>query len=210
MSITLIIIIVTALVSFPALQNDDLKDKYLFWPYMIRSRKEYFRFFTGAFLHADLAHLAFNMISLYSFGQVIENYLFPQLFGPFAKALYVLLYVLGILFAGIPDFFKYREDYGYRALGASGAVSSVIFAAILLYPTMGLNLFFIPIDIPGWLFGIIYLVLSAYMAKRGGDNIGHSAHFWGGVFGLVFTFLAGWFLAHINLLNHFVNSILNG
>ena len=210
MSITLIIIIATALVSFPALQNDDLKDKYLFWPYMIRSRKEYFRFFTGAFLHADLGHLAFNMISLYSFGEVIEKYLFPQLFGPFATVLYLLLYVLGIVFAGIPDFFKYRHEYGYRALGASGAVSSVIFAAILLYPTMGLNFFFIPIDIPGWLFGILYLGLSAYMAKRGGDNIGHSAHFWGGVFGLVFTFLAGWFLAHINLLNHFVNSILNG
>lgn len=204
MSITLIIILATVIVSFPALQNDDLKDRYLFWPYMIQHRKQYHRFFSGAFFHADLAHLAFNMITLYSFGEAIEGVLFPEYFGVSGKLLYVLLYALGIVFAGIPDFFKYKNDYGYRALGASGAVSSVIFAAILLYPDMSLRFFFIPINIPGWLFGILYLALSAYMAKRGGDNIGHSAHFWGGVFGLVYTFIAGWFLADVNLLKSFL------
>lgn len=209
MSITLLIIIATSIASFPALQNDSLKDRFLFWPYMIQKRKEYFRFFSGAFFHADLMHLAFNMITLYSFGQILEKHLFPQLFGPLSNLIYVLLYALGIVFAGIPDFFKYKNDYGYRALGASGAVSSVIFAAILLYPDMGLRFFFFPIDIPGWLFGIIYLGISAYMAKRGGDNIGHSAHFWGGVFGLIFTFIAGLTIAHINLFIYFKNAILN-
>lgn len=208
MSITLIIIIATALASFPALQNDVLKDKFLFWPYMIKRRKEYFRFVTGAFFHADFMHLLFNMISFYSFGQILEKHLFPQLFYQYAQLLYVLLYVLGIIFSCIPDYFKYKNDYGYRALGASGAVSSVIFAAILLYPNMGLRFFFFPIDIPGWLFGIIYLGISAYMAKRGGDNIGHSAHFWGGVFGFGFTFLAGLVIAKINLFQYFIQAIL--
>ncbi|MFZ9301292.1 MAG: rhomboid family intramembrane serine protease [Chitinophagaceae bacterium] len=209
MSITLIIIVATVLASLPAIQNDELKDKFLFWPYMIRKKKEFFRFFTGAFFHADLMHLAFNMITLYSFGQILEKVLFPQLFGPYSNVLFILLYALGIVFAGVPDFFKYRNDYGYRALGASGAVSSVIFSAILLYPNMGLRFFFFPIDIPGWLFGILYLGISAYMAKRGGDNIGHSAHFWGGIFGLIYTFIAGLAIAKINLLIYFKNAILH-
>lgn len=209
MSITVIIIIATVLASFPAFQNDHIKERFLFWPYMIKKRNEFFRFFSGAFFHADFMHLAFNMITLYSFGPILEKHLFPQLFGPYSNLVFVLLYALGIIFSCIPDYFKYKNEYSYRALGASGAVSSVIYSAILLYPTMGLRFFFFPIDIPGWLFGFIYLGISAYMAKKGGDNIGHSAHFWGGVFGFVFTFIAGYTIAHMNLFTFFIQTILN-
>jgi membrane associated rhomboid family serine protease len=190
------------------LQRDDVKEKFLFWPYMIRKNGQYYRFFSGALVHADTLHLLFNMVTLYSFGTAIENFLYPIFFHGSTVQLYVMLYVLAIVFSCIPDFFKYREVYGYRALGASGAVSAVIFSAILLEPTMPLRFFFIPIDIPGWVFGFIFLGLSAYMAKRGGDNIGHSAHFWGGVFGLIFTYLASRAFTDVNLIDRFIEQVL--
>jgi membrane associated rhomboid family serine protease len=198
MTITVLIIIITCLVSVPLLNNEDGKEKVLFWPYEINHRKEYFRFFSGALVHADLMHLAFNMMTLYSFGSAIETFLYPVYFQDKSRLLYVLLYVLGAVFASIPDYIKYREVYAYRALGASGAVSGVIFAAILLEPS---------IDIPGWLFGVLFLALSAYLAKRGRDNIGHSAHFWGGVFGLVFTYIAVRMFTDVNVLERFVKAI---
>ena len=207
MTITVLIIIITCLVSVPLLNNEDGKEKVLFWPYEINHRKEYFRFFSGALVHADLMHLAFNMMTLYSFGSAIETFLYPVYFQDKSRLLYVLLYVLGAVFASIPDYIKYREVYAYRALGASGAVSAVIFAAILLEPSMPLRFFFIPIDIPGWLFGILFLALSAYLAKRGRDNIGHSAHFWGGVFGLVFTYIAVKLFTDVNVLERFIKAI---
>jgi membrane associated rhomboid family serine protease len=147
------------------------------------------------------------MMTLYSFGSAIETFLYPVYFQDKSRLLYVLLYVLGAVFASIPDYIKYREVYAYRALGASGAVSAVIFAAILLEPSMPLRFFFIPIDIPGWLFGILFLALSAYLAKRGRDNIGHSAHFWGGVFGLVFTYIAVRLFTDVNVLERFIKAI---
>lgn len=207
MSVTLIIVVVTCIVSLPLLNNEEGKEKLLFWPYQIKRRNEYFRFISGAFAHADLMHLAFNMLTLYSFGGAIENFLYPVFFHHNATLLYVALYALAIVFACIPDYFKYRDQYSYRALGASGAVSAVIFSAILLEPTMPLRFFFIPVDIPGWLFGVLFLALSAYMAKRGNDNIGHSAHFWGGVFGLVFTYLATLAFTDVNVIQRFIEQV---
>jgi membrane associated rhomboid family serine protease len=188
------------------MNNDEAKEKVLFWPYKINHGREYFRFYSGAFVHADILHLAFNMITLYSFGQGIETFLFPSLFGDKSGILYIMLYALGIVIASLPDYFKYKEVYGYRALGASGAVSAVLFSVILLAPSEELKVF-LAIPIPAWLFGILYLAFSAYMAKRGNDNIGHSAHFWGGVFGLVFTYIAVRSFTDINILERFVRAI---
>lgn len=207
MSVTLIIIIITCLASFPAFQNDNLKDKLLFWPYRINKQNEYYRFMSGGLIHADTMHLLFNMVTLYSFGMAIENFLYPIFFHEQSITLYVILYLTAIIFSGIPDFFKYKNDYHYRALGASGAVSAVIFSAILLEPGMPLRFFFIPIDIPGWVFGFVFLGLSAYLSKRGGGNIGHNAHFWGGVFGLVFTYLASRAFTNVDLLNRFIEQV---
>jgi membrane associated rhomboid family serine protease len=207
MSVTLLIIIITCLASFPAFQNDNLKDKFLFWPYRINKQNEYYRFMSGALIHADTMHLLFNMVTLYSFGMAIENFLYPIFFHEQSITLYVILYLTAIIFSCIPDFFKYKNDYHYRALGASGAVSAVIFSAILLEPAMPLRFFFVPIDIPGWVFGFIFLGLSAYLSKRGGGNIGHNAHFWGGVYGLVFTYLASRAFSNVDLLNRFIEQV---
>ena len=207
MSVTQIIVIVTCLVSIPAFSRERLKENLLFWPYEINHKNQYYRFFTCGLIHADAMHLIFNMVSLYSFGVAIETFLYPVFFNQHTVILYVMLYVLGIIFSCIPDFFRYKNNFSYRALGASGAVSAVIFSAILLEPTMPLRFFFIPIDIPGWLFGLAFLGLSAYMSRRGGDNIGHNAHFWGGVFGLVFTFLASLSFTNVNLLNRFIEQV---
>jgi membrane associated rhomboid family serine protease len=200
MSVTQIIVIITCLVSIPAFSRVRLKEGLLFWPYEISHKNQYYRFITCGLIHADAMHLIFNMVSFYSFGVAIETFLYPVFFNQHTVILYVLLYVLGIIFSCIPDFFRYKNNFSYRALGASGAVSAVIFSAILLEPTMPLRFFFIPIDIPGWLFGLAFLGLSAYLSRRGGDNIGHNAHFWGGVFGLVFTFLASISFTKVNLL----------
>jgi membrane associated rhomboid family serine protease len=207
MSITLIIIIATCIISIPALQRDDVKERFLFWPYRINHYNEIYRWGSGALIHADAMHLLFNMVTLYSFGSALERFLFPVYFHEQTALLYVALYVLAIVFSCIPDYFKYRDASHYRALGASGAVSAVIFSAILLEPTMPLRFFFIPVDIPGWLFGFIFLGLSAYLAKRGGDSIGHNAHFWGGVFGLLFTYLASKAFTDVNLIDRFIQQV---
>ena len=208
MSITLAIIIFTCIVSFPAFGNTKLQNDLLFWPYMIDRKGQYHRFVTGGLIHADVMHLMFNMVSLYSFGLAVEEILFPAIFGEKARILYVVLYLLSIIFAGIPDYFNHRRNPGYRALGASGAVSGVIYAAIMIVPTMPIRFFFFPIDIPGYVFGFAYLAMSYYLAKRGGDNIGHSAHFWGAVFGLLFTAAAARMIAHQDLLGSFIHQIL--
>ena len=207
LTVTQIIVIITCLVSIPAFNRETIKENLLFWPYEINKRNQYYRFVSCGLIHADSMHLIFNMVSLYSFGVAIESFLFPVIFNQNTSILYVTLYVLGIIFSCIPDYFKYRETYGYRALGASGAVSAVIFSAILLEPTMPLRFFFIPVDIPGYVFGLGFLGLSAYMSRRGGDNIGHNAHFWGGIFGLVFTFLAALSFTNINLFTRFIERV---
>jgi membrane associated rhomboid family serine protease len=207
MSITLAIILITALVSFPAFNNEKLRNDLLFWPYMVERYQQHYRFITGGVVHADLFHLAFNMISLYSFGMALEQSLFPAVFGEKSKVLYGFLYISSIVFASLHDFIKHRNDQGYRALGASGAVSAVIFSAIVIVPGMPIRFFFFPIDIPGYLFGFVFLGFSYYFAKKGGGNIGHNAHFWGAVYGVVFTLIAGRAFSHLDLLKRFLMEV---
>ncbi|MBL7806865.1 MAG: rhomboid family intramembrane serine protease, partial [Saprospiraceae bacterium] len=146
---------------------------------------EYYRWLTSGFLHADVMHLAFNMITLYYFGRVVEQwfvYIFPEV----GRMVYLIFYLAAIVAASSATFFKYRETPGFASIGASGAVAAVLFASILMMPTNKLYLFFIPIGIPGFIFGIMYLWFSAYEAKRGRDNIDHTAHYYGAVFGFLF------------------------
>ncbi|HYC27759.1 MAG TPA: rhomboid family intramembrane serine protease, partial [Chitinophagaceae bacterium] len=154
LSITLTIIIITCLVSLAAFGNLKIQEDLIFWPAAMRRGGQLYRFFTYGLIHADYVHLAFNMISLWSFGQFVEKFLFASHFEDKAKLLYLLLYVLAIIVSTLPDYFKNRNNYSYRALGASGAVSAVIFAGIALEPTLPINLFFIPIPIPGYLFAL--------------------------------------------------------
>lgn len=182
MSVSIIIIIATCLVSFPAFQNHEMFYRLCFQPARIWHNKEWYRMFTGALLHADFTHLLFNMMSLYFFGPMVESY-FSYYIGD-SVFIYVSFYILAAVVAHMPDLFMHKNDYNYRGVGASGAVSAVIFAAILFEPLSTLYIqFFIPL--PAVVFGVGYLVYSVYMSRKMGDNIAHLAHFGGAVFGFV-------------------------
>ena len=185
--ITTIILIACVAFSLLAFNNHAIFTKYLFSPYATYHYKQYYRLFTHAFLHGDYMHLAFNMYALYLFGQALEEQYFPALFQNKAVFYYILLYAGGIFFSSIYDLIKQKDNPSYSSVGASGAVTAIVFSAILINPTMGMGIFPIPFYIPAWLFGILYLLYSWYMGKRQLDNIGHNAHFWGAVFGFVFT-----------------------
>lgn len=184
--ITLLIIGITALISLLAFQRNDIFDRMKFNAWEIHHQKEWFRFISYGFIHADWIHLLVNMFVLYSFGCIVEE-VFQYYFDLKFIIYYLLLYFGGIAFSAIWDFGKYKDNMNYNAVGASGAVSAVVFSSIILYPAGKIFLFFIPIGIPAPIFGLLYLVYSAYMARKGTSNIGHSAHFWGAVFGIVFT-----------------------
>ena len=190
LSINIILVIITVLVSIGGFSNQKLVEDLIFYPPAITQRRQWYRFFTCGLIHADIAHLLFNMLALYMFGKYVEDG-FTEIFGPNGKWLYLLLYVSALFVSLLPTYLQHRNSYHYRSLGASGAVSAVVFAFILFYPLEKLGIFIIPPIIPGFLFGPIYLLISAYLGKRGGDNINHSAHIWGAIYGLAFTIIAG-------------------
>lgn len=131
-------------------------------------------------------HLLVNMFVLYMFGRNVE-WLYARLTGGSSLLPYLALYVGGILFSSLPSFKRHVMDPTYRAVGASGAVSAVLFAQILMLPTKSIDFYLIPFSIPAFVFGILYLFYSYYMDKRGGDNVAHDAHFYGAVYGIIFT-----------------------
>lgn len=181
-----LIITITALVSILSFNDRNLFDKLKFNAFDIKHNRESWRFFTYAFVHADWVHLLVNMYVLYSFGDIVLQ-IFGYHFGYKATVYFLMLYAGGILFSTLFDFSKHKGHSYYNAVGASGAVSAVVFASIFLYPQGTIYFFFIPFPIPSVIFGIAYLLYSAYMSKKGKDNIGHSAHFWGAIFGIVLT-----------------------
>lgn len=184
-SITIIIVIITAVISVSAFYNRDLMLKLLFNPYMVTERGQWYRFFTSGFIHADWLHLIVNMLVFWSFGRVVEDY-FNAIFEAKGPFYYVLLYIGGIVIAITPTYTKHKHNAGYNSLGASGAVSAILFAAILFRPLEPVYLYGF-IKLPGILMGLAYLLYSYYMDKKGGDFVNHDAHFWGAVFGVVFT-----------------------
>lgn len=208
MTITGLIIVLTILISWIAFNKPQLREDLLFWPYQIKRQKQWYRFITHGALHADTLHLIFNMVSFYSFGAALEDYLFVFIFGEASRAMMAVLYITGIIIAVVPDYIKYKNFVGHRSLGASGAVSAVVFAAITIQPTLPIMFFFIPFKIPGWVFGIAFLILSASLAKKGGGNIGHNAHFWGSVYGVLFTYLAAKLYANVDLLDNFITTVV--
>ncbi len=206
MSITLIIVVITAIVSFLAFSNRALIDKLIFYPPAISKDNEWYRFLSNGLIHADTMHLLFNMFSLYMFGAFVEDG-FRQLFGANGNILYVLMYVTSLAACLVPTYVKHKDNYHYRSLGASGAVSAVVFAGLFLNPLARIGLFIIPPIIPGFIFGPIYLFISAYLAKKGGDNINHSAHIWGALYGIAFLLVTAYMLSPYDLLQNFVLQI---
>jgi membrane associated rhomboid family serine protease len=186
-SITTIIIAINVIISFVAFQDEEAFYKLCFWPDRIWHNKEWIRILSGGFLHANTTHLLFNMISLFFFGPLVEDNFMSE-FGAAGHTAYIIFYMLATIVANIPDLYEHRYDPNYRAVGASGAVSAVIFASILVRPLDELRLYFF-IPIPAFIFGVLYLVYSAYMSRRQSDNIGHLAHFSGAIFGIVFPLI---------------------
>ncbi len=189
MSVTLIIVIATSIVSFVTLNNREVFGKYLFSPYQVVQRKQYYRIFSHAFLHADFMHLFVNMFVLFIFGSMSERY-FAYFKGGSGAFNYSLLYAGGIMFATLPALRKHKDNFMYSSVGASGAVSAVLFSSIVFNPLEGITFIFFPFfSIPAFIFGILYLIYEAYMDKRGQDFVAHDAHYYGAIFGAVFTFL---------------------
>ena len=184
MSVTIIIIAITAIISIMAWNNYSLMNRWIMNPYQVANRGEYYRLVTSGFLHADWGHLIFNMLSLYFFGGFIEQ-VFGALFGSMAPVYVIGFYLVAILVSDIPTFLKHRNNPGYNSLGASGGVSAIIFAGILFRPLTDICLYF-AFCIPGFIFGILYLGYSYYESRRGVGNINHDAHFYGALFGVLF------------------------
>jgi membrane associated rhomboid family serine protease len=186
MIITWIIIIFTAAISIPAFSNRELFSRLRFNPYIIKETRQWYRFLSYGLLHADWSHLVINMFVLYSFGDQVEFFM-KYYFGVKGNLYFILLYIGGIILSVVPAFEKHKHDSWYNAVGASGAVSAVVFSSIIFWPSSKIMFLLFPFPIPAAVFGILYLVFSAYMARRASDNIGHDAHFWGALFGAVFT-----------------------
>ncbi len=184
------IILIFSIICF---NNREYMHKYLFYPYGIKRYKEHYRFLTHAFIHGDIIHLLFNCLALFSFGVALEDYFFPYYFGEKLGRLYfLLLFTGGIYAASITEFYRNKDDSNYTSLGASGAISAIMFSYILLSPKSTIGLFFIPM--PGWIAGVVLIALSIFLMqrKRKGlhqDNISHESHFWGAIFGIIFTLI---------------------
>lgn len=185
---TILIIIITSLISILAFNNKTLFFRLQFNAYQIYHRKEIHRLLTHGFVHANWWHLGINMLVLYFFGGYVEQtlkMLAAQGLLNSPLLMYLLMYLLAIVFASTISLVKFRDNPMYNSVGASGAVSAVVFFMIFFEPWEKLYLYGI-IGIPGIVFGVLYLVYAQYMSRRGGDNINHDAHFLGAVFGFIF------------------------
>jgi membrane associated rhomboid family serine protease len=207
MTLTLIITIATVAISLLAMNNEALLNKCIFHPYSIaKDPGQWYRAVTCGFIHADIPHLAFNMFSFYMFGDFVEQF-FELIFGSNGRLFYLLFYISALVVCIIPTYFSHKKKYNYYSLGASGAVSAIVFAGIFLQPTLKIGFFVIPPIIPGFLFGPIYLALTVYLSKKGLDNINHSAHLWGSLYGIAFLIVAARFFGvegQIDLIDSFI------
>jgi membrane associated rhomboid family serine protease len=196
MSTTLILIAITCAVSFTAFNNPKMIAALILWPPAVARDNDYYRLMSYGLVHANFQHLLFNMITLYFFGRAMEDF-YNAALGQYGFAFF---YVLGLLASILPTYLQHRNDASYRSLGASGAVSAVLFAFILLEPWATIYVYVIPV--PAIVYAVLYTVYSIYMDKRGGDNVNHSAHLWGAAYGALFTIIM-----EPRVLGHFLASL---
>lgn len=189
LSVLLILIVITVIVSMSAFNNNQLKDRLLYSPYACKHDGDYFRMFGHMFIHADTMHLLFNMMSLFFLGSFLEDELMFTYGNVRGEVHFLVIYLLGGLFATLIPYIRHQDNPSYRSLGASGAVSAVIFAAILWDPQMELMIMFLPIPIPAYIFGPLYLAFEYWADRRGGTGIAHDAHIGGAIFGVLYVLI---------------------
>jgi membrane associated rhomboid family serine protease len=182
--ITYILIAVTVAASFYAWKNTNLFGTLMMNPYRIYREKQYYRFVTSGFIHKDHMHLLLNMLSLYFFGPAIEQ-IFKNEFGAIGGIYFVIFYILAIIVSDLRTFQKHKNNPGYNSLGASGAVSAVIFAFIIFRPLDKIYIWGV-LGTRGFIMGALFIALSYYQGKKAKDNINHDAHLYGALFGLIF------------------------
>lgn len=185
MNLTLIILLITAGTSLVAFNNEDVMRKWILNPYLVHHRQQWWRMISSGFIHADFLHLFFNIFAFYGFGMAVEQY-YSAVFSSHGTLYFLILYLGGVIVANAPSLAKQKDNHYFNSLGASGAVSAVIFAAILFQPWSKIYFFGI-IGIPGILFGPLYLFAEYRMGKQGGTGINHDAHYWGAIFGILYT-----------------------
>lgn len=196
--ITICIIVATVIMSALAFQRRDMFERLLMSPWNVAHRKEYYRMISHAFIHADWMHLAFNMYTFYSFGTFLEliftrepyfHRMFPELdfWGEKQGEIrFVLLYAAGAVVACIPSLIKHKDNANYRSVGASGAVSAVLMAFMVMFPTWEIQLFYI-VPMPAFIGAFVFFGLEHYLSRKGNTNIAHDAHIWGALFGILFV-----------------------
>jgi membrane associated rhomboid family serine protease len=202
LNITTFLIMLNVAVSLYCFGNQTMLYKLMHNAYSIAQRGEYYRFLTSGFIHADFMHLFFNMFTLYSFGRYLEMAFKANYGNTTGGLLYLLLYLAAIVLSDLPNYNKHKQNPQYNSLGASGGVSGVLFACILLQPWMELYIYFIPM--PGIVFAALYVWYSVYMSKKGYDHINHSAHLYGGLVGVLFMILA-----YPHALSSFLDELVN-
>lgn len=203
--VTMLLIALNVVISLIGFSNRAFVEKYLLWPYQMKRSGEKIRFISSGFLHADTMHLFFNMFTFFFFGQIVEQ-VFDRAF-PMGKLWFIILYFAGMIVADLPSYFKNQDNPHFRSLGASGAVSAVVFATILFDPWSQLRLYGI-IALSAMLFAVLYIAYCIYMGKRGGDNVNHDAHLWGSLFGIAFTLILV-FSMRPDIMPYIINDVSN-
>lgn len=176
-SIGLLLLVITSLITFNAFRRESLMGRYIFSIEGILIHKEYSRLISSGFVHADWKHLLFNMYSLMAFAGTLE-----RVAGPWHV---LIIYFASLLGGNLLSLFINRNNYGYRALGASGAIAGIIFAVIVLFPGISISPLFMPFRVPAWLYGLFYILFSIYGIKSRTSNIGHDAHLGGALVGVL-------------------------
>ena len=189
---------ITLALSLLVFYNDDLYDKFILHPYEVAQGKRVYTLLTSGLIHRDWQHLLFNMMSYYFFAFKLETVIGHWQFG--------LLYIVSLILSDMPTVIKHKADYWYRSLGASGAISAVVFSYILFFPFSKMGIIFIPIPIPAILFGALYLFYCAYASRQAIGNINHDAHFYGAICGIIVTiilnpWIVGAFIHHLTTLS---------
>jgi len=184
MTISILIIIITAIISYISQRRQDIMQKLIMHPYTVTRQNQYYRLLTSGFIHSGLIHFFFNMLALYFFGPYIEA-IFKELYPVSGSVLFIVFYLSAIVVSDLTSLRKHKDNSGYFSLGASGAVSAVVFSWIMFFPTRTIYVYFIPM--PGFILGALYLIYSYYQSKNPDSHINHDAHLWGSIYGIIFT-----------------------